>query len=99
MQFAISVGKGAKKKALYSEGKLLQGEVGLQTINWDALGETTYNPDDVGVATYKKMMKDAQVRMAYNFIKFATLSRQWKVILSETEKKSEDIIGFLRYVF
>lgn len=91
--------KRGKKKVLYTVGKVKTTEVGLQTVNWDNLGGESYNPDDIGIETYKIMMKDAEVRAGYNLIKFATLSRDWKVIYPEEAKKSEEIVKYLCYVF
>ncbi len=91
--------KPKKKKVLYSVGKVKTNEVGLQTVNWDNLGGEAYNPDDIGIDTYKNMMKDAEIRAGYNLIKFATLSRDWKVIYPEEGKKSEEITKYLCYAF
>lgn len=91
--------KRGKKKVLYTVGKVKTTEVGLQTINWDKLGGEAYNPDEIGIDTYKRMMKDAEIRAGYNLIKFATLSRDWKVIYPEEAEKSEEIIKYLCYVF
>ena len=100
MDFAkILGGKKIKKKVLYSGGKFKTGEVGLQTANWSRLGESEFNPDEVGIATYKRMMKDAEVRAGFNLIKFSTLSRNWKIIYPEKSKNSKEIVGFLRYAF
>jgi len=88
-----------KKRVLHTGGKLKMGETGLQTQNWDALGGETYNPDEISISTYKAMMKDAEVRAAYNLIKFATLSRDWKIITSEISKKAEEKVKYLMYVF
>lgn len=91
-----------KKRVLYPIGKVNTEEVGLQTMNWDNLGGNTlnpYNPDDVGIATYKKMMKDAEIRSAFNLIKFSTLSRDWKIIFPEDVPKGKEIVKYLRYVF
>ena len=66
----------AKKKVLYNIGKVKNiREVGLQTVNWDNLGGASYNPDEIGIAGYKRMMKDAEIRAGFNLIKFSTLSR------------------------
>jgi len=88
-----------KPKVLYNMGKVMLRERGLQTTNWDQLSALAYNPDEIGIATYKEMMKDAQVRAGFNLIKFATMSRNWKVVFSEKEKKSEEIVSFIRHVF
>lgn len=91
--------KPKKKKVLYTVGKVKTTEVGLQTINWDNLGGPTYNPDEIGIDTYKRMMRDAEIRAGFNLIKFATLSRDWKIIYPEEAKKSEDIVKYLCYAF
>lgn len=88
-----------KRKVLYDIGSVKTSEVGLQLVNWDRLGSETYNPDELGVSVYKQMMKDAEVRSAFNLIKFATLSRDWKIVQSEKAKKSEEIVKYLRWVF
>ena len=89
----------SKKKVLYQSGQVKTKEVALQTINWDNLSQESYNPDAVGVSTYKNMMKDAEVKAAFSLIKFSTLSRNWKVVYSEKAKDSEEIVKFLRYCF
>jgi len=91
--------KRNKKKVLYTVGKVKTSEVGLQTVNWDSLGGESYNPDDIGIDTYKRMLKDAEIKAGFNLIKFATLSRDWKIIYSEEAKKSKDIVEYLCYVF
>lgn len=88
-----------KKKVLYPIGQVKTAEVALQTINWDNLGEKSYNPDEIGIETYKSMMKDAEIKAAFSLIKFATLSRDWKVVYSEKAKDSEKIVKYLRYCF
>ncbi len=91
--------KPRKKKVLYTVGKVKTIEVGLQTVNWDNLGGQAYNPDEVGIDTYKVMMKDAEVRAGFNLIKFSTLSRDWKIIYPEKAKQSEEIVKYLCYTF
>jgi len=91
--------KPRKKKVLYTIGKVKTTEVGLQTVNWNNLGIGTYNPDEVGIDVYKNMMKDAEVRAAFNLIKFSTLSREWKIIYPEEAKQSEEIVKYLCYAF
>jgi phage gp29-like protein len=89
-----------KRKILYDIGSVKKSEVGLQTVNWDRLGSDTYNPDDIGIGTYKDMMKgDSQIRAAYTLVKLAMLSRNWKVVIPESKKKSKEIVQFLRYTF
>lgn len=74
-------------------------EVGLQTVNWEQLGGTSYNPDEVSIQTYKSMMKDSTVRAGYNLVKFSVLSRNWKIIYPEKEKKALEIVDYLKYSF
>jgi len=74
-------------------------EVGRQGVNWSKFGETNFNPEDISISTYKKMFKDSTIRAGYNLIKFSILSRNWKIIYPETEKKSIEIVDSLRYTF
>jgi len=80
-------------------GNTTSSGVGLQTVNWDALGKGTFNPDEVSVNLYKKISKDATVRSAYNLLKFSILSRNWKIISGKDDKKSQTIIDSLKYTF
>jgi len=88
-----------KKKVLYNLGKVKTSEVGLQLVNWDELGGNSYNPDEIGLDTYKRMMKDSEIRSAFNLIKFSTLSRDWKIINAGKKGKGEEVVKFLRYAF
>ena len=80
-------------------GEAGKSGVGLQTVNWDKLGETSFEPDDIGVDTYKKMAKDATIRSAYNMVKLSILSRNWKIIHDEKQKDALDIVESLKYTF
>lgn len=66
------------------------------TSMWTALGGKTYNPDSIGINTYKKMMEDTQIQVAFNLIKYATLSRDWRIIGDKSAAKQ---IEFLYYNF
>lgn len=88
-----------KKRVLYTQGRVKTTEVGLQQVDWSNLGSDVFNPSDIGIDVYKKMMQDAEIRAAFNLIKFSTLSRDWKIIHSEDEEKSEEIVKYLRYTF
>lgn len=88
-----------KKKKLYAIGNISGAEVGLQQVDWSRLGEESFNPSDIGIDVYKKMMQDAEIRAAFNLIKFSTLSRDWKIIYPEDAKNSEKTVKYLRYVF
>lgn len=72
-------------------------ELGVTGSNmWSALGGSLYNPDNVGIGIYKKMLEDAEVQAAYNLIKLATLSRDWRII-GTTEMAEQ--IEFLKHNF
>ena len=64
------------------------GRQGSDSIaNWDKFfGLSNANPDDVGIGTYKEMLKDAEVKTGYNIIRHSILSRNWKVSFPEKGK-------------
>lgn len=78
-------------------------EVGRQLVLWDGLGEASYNPSDIAIATYKKMTQDAEVKAGLSLIRFAALSRDYDIIWPNKEKDSkeadDDVIDFLKFNF
>lgn len=77
-------------------GKMIS-DVGKQMQNWSMLGKGTFNPDDIGLSTYKYMFHtDAEIKAAFSLIKLATLSRKWKVTSLEA---SQDTVEFIKYNF
>jgi len=85
-----------KKKKQIPVKKMIE-DIGKQGQNWDLLGKGTYNPDDIGIETYKYMFKtDAEIKVGYSLIKLALLSRKWKVTSIESSQK---IIEFIKYNF
>lgn len=70
-------------------------EVARQLNVWNSFGGEYYNPDDIGLATYKEMYRsDATIRASINLIKLAVLSRNWHITPSDSEQSQ-----FLSYVF
>jgi hypothetical protein len=59
---------------------------GSNNINWTGM-VGSYNPDEIGIATYKEMLKDCTVKAGYSLIKYAILSRGWKI--SYTNEKGD----------
>lgn len=80
-------------------------EAGLQGTsgqNWDSfLGLGNFNPDDVGIATYKEMLKDSEVRAGFDLIRNSILSRNWRVSFPEVGSSSnnKEILEFLKFAF
>jgi len=75
----------------------MTADIGKQMQNWNMLGHGTYNPDDIGLDTYKYMAStDSEIKAAFSLIKLATLSRKWKVTSLES---SQDIVEFIKYNF
>ena len=87
-----------KKEKVNVDSKGMVKEIGRHvSIMWDKLVQGAYNPDDIGIETYKYMFRtDAQIKSAYSLITLAVLSRKWKV--SALDKK-EDIVNFIKYNF
>ncbi len=70
-------------------------EAGKQFTDWAELGKGLFNPDDIGIDTYKYMIKtDAQIKAGYSLIKLATLSRKWKVTSLTSGQEKIDFINF-----
>uniref|UniRef100_A0A6M3L642 Portal protein n=1 Tax=viral metagenome TaxID=1070528 RepID=A0A6M3L642_9ZZZZ len=79
------------------------GVQGNLTTNWNkffGLGDVL-NPDEIGIQTYKEMMKDAEVRVGFNFIRNSILSRKWKLSYPEktNNKEAGKILEFIRFSF
>jgi phage gp29-like protein len=82
--------------------KGVQGNKSSQ--NWDRFfGLQAPNPDEIGISTYKDMLRDSEVRTGYNFIRNCILSRSWKVSYPEKSreknKDTTEILEFLRFAF
>uniref|UniRef100_A0A6M3JDL6 Portal protein n=1 Tax=viral metagenome TaxID=1070528 RepID=A0A6M3JDL6_9ZZZZ len=79
------------------------GTQGNLTTNWNKfLGLTELsNPDEIGISVYKEMLKDAEVRVGFNFIRNCILSRNWKVSYPEksSNKDNSKILEFIRFAF
>ena len=77
--------------------KMLTSDVGRQGANLDALAQGKFNPDDIGIATYKHMFHtDAQIKAAFSLIRLALLSRRWKVTSLEA---STEVVDYIKYNF
>ena len=96
--FKDGVEVSSKEKQLKEYG--VQGEKG--SYDWgQILGIGNGNPDDISIGTYKEMMKDAEVKTAYNVIVNCIESRRWRITFPEKTAKgnNKDILGFLRHAF
>jgi phage gp29-like protein len=87
-----------KNEKVDVDPKEMSKEVGRHiSIMWDNLAKGVYNPDDIGIDTYKYMFRtDSQIKAAYSLITLAVLSRKWKV--SALDKK-EEVVNFIKYNF
>lgn len=78
-------------------------EIGRQLAIWDGLGDTTYNPSDISISTYKKMCNDAEVKAGLTLIRMAALSRDYDIIWEDRAKDAkepdDEVIKFLEYCF
>jgi len=85
-----------KKKKSVPVKKMIE-DIGRQGTNWDLLGKGAFNPDDIGIDTYKYMIRtDAEIKAAFSLIKLSLLSRKWKVTSVEA---SQPIVEFIKYNF
>ncbi len=85
-----------KDKKKIPEKKMIE-DIGKQGTSWDMLGKGAFNPDDIGIDTYKYMIRtDAEIKAAYSLIKLSLLSRKWKVSSLES---SQDIVEYIKYNF
>jgi len=78
------------------------GEIGLLKDEWSGLGGGDFNPDDIKLETYIKMLnQDAQVGAAATLFKLALLSKPWDISFPEGEEpeNAEEIIEFLKWNF
>jgi phage gp29-like protein len=66
---------------------------------WLSLDKSTfgqYNPDDIQISTYAKMLKDPQVAAALDVIRLAVLANDWNIAYEgEDPFVKEEIIPFL----
>ena len=94
----LNIFKRTKKEDKKNHSKEMIGEVGKHgAVSWDKLVAGAYNPDDVGIETYKYMYRtDAQIKASYALTSLAVLSRKWKVSALGSK---EDIVDFIKYNF
>lgn len=96
-------------QSLVGEGPLLTdeatkytlGEVAyFKTTSWDNLLVGDYNPDNITIETYLKMMDDAQVNAGAMLFKYALLSKPWDIKFPEGKEpaNAEEIDEFLTWV-
>lgn len=83
---AIKLFSKFQRKVEEIDKSKLTKEIALagNSIDWGRM-VGSYNPDDIGIATYKEMMKDSTVKAAYSLIKYAILSRGWKISYTNTK--------------
>lgn len=78
-------------------------EVGRQSAVWDGLGEESYNPSDISITTYKKMMCDSEVKAGMSLIRLAALSRDYDIIWpkasNDVKEPDDETIDFLDFCF
>jgi len=85
-----------KDKKKIPDKKMIQ-DVGRQGTNWDLLGKGAFNPDDIGIDTYKYMVRtDSEIKAAFSLIKLSLLSRKWKVTSLES---AQDTVEYIKYNF
>lgn len=78
------------------------GEIGILRDEWAGLASGDFNPDNIRLETYIKMLnEDAQVGAGATLFKLALLSRPWDIKFPEGEEpdNAEEIIQFLKYNF
>ena len=92
LKYAIEMANDERLRIIFGDPRANPSltEIGHQGINLDKMGGMLYNPDDIGIDTYKKMMKDAQVALGFYLIKYATISREWRI--SGTNKEQVDFL-------
>lgn len=78
---------GITQQRIFSHGKERFGQI--------------LNTDDVGIDTYKTMMRDGQVRSGIEVITLATIGSGWEFNFpfSEDPKKGDEILWFIRSAF
>lgn len=104
MGFLQNVGDLFKSKPKAPEvDKRVMVEVGRQLAIWDGLGDSTYNPTDIPISTYKKMSNDAQIKAGLSLIRMAALSRDYDIIWAskkqDGKEPDDEVIEFLDYNF
>ena len=78
------------------------GEVGILKDDWSGLASGDFNPDNISLTTYVKMLsEDAQVGAGATLFKLALLSQPWDIKFPEGEEpdNADEIIKFLKYNF
>ena len=100
VNFADGVTARFKEKPNMTE----YGRQGLgKAQDWDKFfGLGNSNPDDLGIDTYKEMLKDAEVKTGYNFIINSIAARNWRITYPEKNSSGKDnteVLEFLRYAF
>lgn len=78
------------------------GEVGILKDEWAGLASGDFNPDNIKLETYIKMLnEDAQVGAGATLFKLALLSQPWDIKFPEGQEPAnyEEIISFLKYNF
>ena len=80
------------------------GIQGRKSSYWDdILGLGGGNPDEIGITVYKDMMKDSEVKTAYNVILNCIEARNWRITYPEKSNKgkgnNKEILDFLRFSF
>lgn len=71
--------------------KITKSSKGIQILDiLNRLGETYFNPDDISLKSYDRMMQDAHVRGSYEAIYTAVVSKGW--VLNGGEQEHRDFI-------
>ena len=103
MGFISNISNLFKKPVQPEIDKSVFVEIGRQIANWDDLGDASYNPSDISISTYKKMLQDAEVKAGYSLIKMAALSREyelsWPSSDGKAKKEDDETIDFIRHNF
>lgn len=77
-------------------------EIGIVKDDWGGLATGDYNPDNISISTYVRMLtEDAQVGAGASLFKLALMSRPWDIKFPEGEEpdNAEEIIAFLKWNF
>ena len=77
----------------------LMKDVGVQQTQWVNLSSGDYNPEEISMTEYKKMLNyDANVIAGFDLIKMGILMKPWKVVHPDV-KIREAITGALKQMY
>ena len=77
----------------------LMKDVGVQQTQWLNLSSGDYNPEEISMTEYKKMLNyDANVIAGFDLIKMGILMKPWKVVHPDV-KVRETITGALKQMY